>query len=62
MEQTAFEGLLNGFQQRVSAESNLPDLTVSAGRLDAPIVVLVHGIGGNAGHWLNPAALDVNST
>jgi pimeloyl-ACP methyl ester carboxylesterase len=62
MDQPTFAGLLSGFQQRCSAENNLPDLTAFAGRVDAPIVVLIHGIGGNAGHWLDPVSLDVNST
>jgi pimeloyl-ACP methyl ester carboxylesterase len=62
MDQPTFEALLNGFQQRCSAEINLPDLTAFAGRTDAPIVVLIHGIGGNAQHWLDPVSLDIGST
>jgi len=33
-----------------------------AGHRDAPVVVLIHGIGGNARHWTDPARLDPPST
>lgn len=62
MDFPTFDGLLRGFQQTVSTEHNLPDLTVSGGRVDAPIVVLVHGIGGNAAHWADPVSLNASST
>jgi pimeloyl-ACP methyl ester carboxylesterase len=62
MDQTTFENALEEFRQHCSAENNVPDLTVSAGRAGAPIVVLIHGIGGNAQHWLDPTSIDVNDT
>lgn len=62
MDQGAFEGLLNGFRERCGAENNLPDLTVTPGRMDAPIVVMVHGIGGNARHWTDPLSLNPDDT
>jgi len=62
MDQGTFEGLLSDFQQHCSSENNLPDLTASVGRLDAPVVVLVHGIGGNAQHWTDPISLNPNDT
>lgn len=62
MDQPTFEGLLNDFQQHCSGESNLPDLAVAAGRMDAPVVVLIHGIGGNAQHWADPVSLNPADT
>lgn len=62
MDQAAFESALNGFQQHGRDELGLPDLTVSVGRVDAPIVVLLHGIGGNARHWSDPVSLNPNDT
>ena len=62
MDQPAFEGLLQEFQRRCSGEHDLPDLGVSAGRADAPIVVLIHGIGGNAQHWADPVGLNPTDT
>ncbi len=62
MDQPTYEGLLNDFQQQCRAENNLPDLTVSAGRMDAPVVVLIHGIGGNAQHWSDPIGLNPSDT
>ena len=60
MEQQTFQALFGALQQRCRAEHNLPDLAVSSGRTETPIVVLIHSIGGNAQHWadtigLNPA-------
>jgi len=40
----------------------LPDLAAVAGHRDAPVVVLIHGIGGNARHWTDPARLDPSNT
>ena len=48
MDQTAFQALCGAFQQHCSAEHALPDLAISSGRPDAPIVAMIHGIGGNA--------------
>jgi len=62
MDQPTFEGLLNDFQQHCSGENTLPDLAVATGRLDAPIVVLIHGIGGNAQHWADPVGLNPADT
>ena len=62
MEHARFEGLLRDFQGRCIAEHKIRDLRVVAGAADAPIVVLVHGIGGNALHWSDPTALDPAST
>jgi pimeloyl-ACP methyl ester carboxylesterase len=62
MEQTTFEGLLADFQQHCHADATLPDLTAVAGQADAPIVVLIHGIGGNAQHWADPLGLDPADT
>ncbi len=62
MDFPTFDGLLRGFQQEIGTAHNLPDLTVSGGRVDAPVVVLVHGIGGNAMHWADPIGLSASST
>lgn len=62
MDQSTFEGLLSDFQGHCGGEHNLPDLTAAAGRFDAPVVVLVHGIGGNARHWADPVSLNPNDT
>jgi len=62
MDQAGFAGLLANFQQQCSTEQALPDLTATAGHPDAPIVVLIHGIGGNARHWTDPAGLDPAQT
>ncbi len=62
MDQQTFQALFGAFQQRCSAENNLPDLAVSSGRPDAPIVVLIHGIGGNAQHWADPVGLNPADT
>jgi len=62
MDQPTFETLFGEFRQQCSAENNLPDLAVSSGRPDAPIVVLIHGIGGNAQHWADPVGLNPNDT
>jgi pimeloyl-ACP methyl ester carboxylesterase len=62
MDQTTFAGLLADFQQHCNAEHALPDLAATAGRADAPVVVLIHGIGGNARHWTDPAGLNPAET
>lgn len=62
MEQATFEGLLRDFQSRCVAEHKIRDLNAVAGKADAPIVVMVHGIGGDARHWSDPVALDPNAT
>jgi pimeloyl-ACP methyl ester carboxylesterase len=62
MEQTRLAELLQNFQSQCAAENNLCELSVAAGQPDMPIVVLVHGIGGNAKHWSDPLNLNVNDT
>ncbi len=62
MDQATFEGLLADFQQQCSSAHNLPDLTALAGHPDAPVIVLIHGIGGNARHWADPVSIDASST
>lgn len=62
MDQAIFEGLLRDFQVTVTASAGLVDLTVTAGRFDAPVVVLIHGIGGTAQHWTDPVGLPIDDT
>jgi len=62
VDQQTFQALFGTFQQQCSAENNLPDLAVSSGRPEAPIVVLIHGIGGNARHWADPIGLNPADT
>lgn len=62
MDQAKFEGLLREFQARCSKQHTIRDLTTVPGAANAPIVVLVHGIGGDARHWSNPAAIDPAAT
>ena len=54
--------LLQDVQQFGRGEHALPDLTVSAGRPDAPLVILIQGIGGNAQHWSDPLSLNPTDT
>jgi pimeloyl-ACP methyl ester carboxylesterase len=62
MDQANFEGLLRDFQAQCSAENTIYDLSAVAGHADAPVVVLVHGIGGNFRHWADPVSMNVNDT
>lgn len=62
MDQATFEGLLGAFQGTMRADHGLADLTATAGRYDAPVVVLIHGIGGIAQHWTDPVGMDINDT
>ena len=62
MDQATFEGLLGDLQQHCRADAALPDLTAEAGKFDAPVVALVHGIGGNARHWADPIGLNPDDT
>jgi pimeloyl-ACP methyl ester carboxylesterase len=62
MDQATFEGLVADFQQHCRAEQGLPDLTAVPGNPDAPVVVLIHGIGGNAQHWADPVSLNPDET
>jgi pimeloyl-ACP methyl ester carboxylesterase len=62
MEQARFESLLRDFQSRCVAEHKTRDLRAVAGKADAPIVVMVHGIGGDARHWSDPTSLDPAAT
>jgi hypothetical protein len=60
MEQAIFSQLLDTFQTQVGV--NLQALSVMAGQPTAPLVVLVHGIGGNDLHWSDPIHVDINET
>ena len=62
MDQTNFEGLLKNFQAQCSPDSPIADLSATPGAATSPIVVLVHGIGGNAHHWADPTSLNPNDT
>jgi len=62
VDQQTFQALFGTFQQQCSTEDSLPDLAVSSGRPEAPIVVLIHGIGGNAQHWADPIGLNPADT
>ncbi len=62
MDQATFEGLLKSFGARVGAELKVRDYKMWAGQVGQPIVVMVHGIGGNAMHWADPTSLDPDST
>lgn len=62
MDQATYNGLLQNFQTRCSAENNIFDLSAAPGSPDEPIVVLVHGIGGNFRHWSDPIGMNVNDT
>ncbi len=62
MEQARFEELLSNFQTQCSTEHTIFDLSAVAGQIDAPIVLLVHGIGGNFRHWADPVSMNVNDT
>jgi pimeloyl-ACP methyl ester carboxylesterase len=62
MDQTRFEELLRNFQAQCSAENSIVDLTATPGNFGGPIVVLVHGIGGNFRHWADPIGMNPNDT
>lgn len=62
MDQTTFQGLLQTFQAQRSAENSIFDLSATAGNFGSPIVVLVHGIGGNFRHWFDPISMNPNDT
>jgi pimeloyl-ACP methyl ester carboxylesterase len=62
MDQTTFQGLLQTFQTQCSAENSIFDLSATAGNFGSPIVVLVHGIGGNFRHWFDPISMNPNDT
>ena len=59
MDQATFTGLFDAARGQLS---DIRDLTAKPGQANLPIVVLVHGIGGNAKHWSDPISLDINST
>jgi pimeloyl-ACP methyl ester carboxylesterase len=61
MDQATFEGLLKNFVGRAK-EAKVRDVAALPGQAGQPVVVMVHGIGGNAMHWSDPTALDPNST
>ncbi len=60
MEQAAFTQLMNDFQTQTGI--NLQNFNAMPGQPTAPIVVMVHGIGGNALHWSDPLKVDINQT
>lgn len=62
MDQATFEGLLGNVRTALTAPPGLNDLTIVAGRFDAPVVVLIHGIGGTAQHWTDPVSMPVDET
>lgn len=61
MEQARFEELMRNFQAQCSAQG-IQELEAFAAEPGMPIVVLVHGIGGNARHWADPVSLNVSET
>ncbi len=62
MDQARFEELMAQYQTSASAEVPIYDLDAHAGQFSEPIVLLVHGIGGNARHWSDPLSMNVNDT
>lgn len=62
MDQAKFESLLSDFKQNVNSENSIFDLALQPGSFQSPIVLMVHGIGGNARHWSDPVSLNVNDT
>jgi len=60
MEQATFTQLMSDFQTQIG--TSLQDFSAMAGQPTAPIVVMVHGIGGNALHWSDPLKVDINQT
>ncbi len=62
MDQATFATVCDDFRQQCGTAAALPDLAVTAGHPDAPIVVLIHGIGGNARYWADPLSLNPADT
>lgn len=62
MDQATFESLLEDFRQHSSTDNSIFDLEAKAGTYTSPLVLLVHGIGGNAQHWFDPTTMNVNDT
>lgn len=62
MDQAKFESLLADFQQYCTSENMILDLEAHPGSSTAPLVLLVHGIGGSALHWSDPVSLNVTDT
>lgn len=62
MEQAAFGQIMSSFEMQVLNTHPLQEFTVTTGQPDMPIVLLVHGIGGNARHWSDPAGVSLNET
>lgn len=62
MEQTQFSQLMNDFKGQLAAQNKIKDLSIFAGNANLPIVVMVHGIGGTAQHWSNPAGVNIEET
>src|SRR5690348_11660264 len=53
MDKPAFDALFTNFQK---ATANISELNAVSGLVEKPIVVLVHGIDGNADNWSKPLA------
>ena len=62
VDQVTFQGLLHDAEGAIAAANGLLDLTITAGNFDAPIVVLIHGIGGTAQHWTDPVRIPIDDT
>ncbi|MBA3948026.1 MAG: hypothetical protein H0X37_26185 [Herpetosiphonaceae bacterium] len=62
MDQATWEHLMANVQSQFRAAHPQSDLTAVAGQFGKPLVVLVHGIGGDARHWSNPTAIDTAVT
>jgi hypothetical protein len=62
MDQATFERLLSDGQTSLRTAGGLADLSIVAGRFGAPVVALIHGIGGTAQHWTDPVGMDINET
>ncbi len=62
MDQAKFESLLTDFKQHASTDNVIFDLEAKPGTYTSPIVLMVHGIGGNAQHWFDPTTMNVNDT
>ncbi len=62
MDQARFEELMRNFQTQCTAESAIFDLEAFAGQVGGPIIVMVHGIGGNFRHFGDPIGMNPNDT
>ncbi|GAC1551337.1 MAG: hypothetical protein NVS2B7_27320 [Herpetosiphon sp.] len=62
MDQSGWVQLLGNFENTFRAQHPGSDLAAVAGQVGAPLVVLVHGIGGEARHWSDPVGLSTGAT